>query len=258
MSSNTTNLILAAAAGAAIAWVAARGLPGGNTDRLAALESNQAAILKELQTLKTAPQAAVAPANQAAPAPLALPEQPLTIAGAASLGRADAPITLIEFSDFQCPFCSRHVRETFEKVKQAYVDTGKVRYVFRHFPIESLHPQAWAGARAAECAGQQGKFWALHTSLFANQKQLGDADLQKYARAAGVEMGAFQKCVADPAVTAKITADLDEGARAGVSGTPMFFIGKVEDGKVRTMKRLNGAVPYAAFQQTLDGLLAGS
>lgn len=256
--SNTVNLILAAAAGAAIAWFAARGLPGGDAARMAALESNQAAILKELQGLKSPgqPAAPAAPANQAPPAPLPLPPDPLMIAGAASLGRIDAPLTMVEFSDFQCPFCSRHVRETFEKIRTAYVDTGKVRYVFRNYPIEQLHPQAWAAARAAECAGRQGKFWDLHTSLFANQKQLGDADLQNYARAAGVDMAAFQRCVADPAVTAKITQDRDDGSRAGVTGTPMFFVGKMENGKLRTLKRVNGAAAFSAFQQTFDSLLA--
>lgn len=255
MNNPTMKMVLSAVAGAAIAWIAARGLPGGaDAAKIAALESNQQAILKELQDLKTGGRAP-APANAQPAAQLPLPEAPLTIAGAASLGSANAPLTLIEFSDFQCPYCARHVRETFDQVKKAYVDTGKVRYVFRHFPIEQLHPQAWAAARTAECAERQGKFWDMHKQLFANQKQLSDADLQRYARASGLDLNALQQCVADPQVTAKITQDLDEGARAGVSGTPMFFIGKVENGKVRALKRLNGAVAYAAFAQTFDSLL---
>jgi len=254
-SANAAKMLIAAAAGAAVAWVAADRLIDRASDRMSALEAGQQAILKELQSLKgQAPQAA----GPAAPSPVppALPTQPLNIAGAASLGRNDAPLTLVEFSDFQCPYCSRHVRDTFDKIRDAYIDTGKLRYVFRHFPIQSLHPEAWAGARAAECAGRQGKFWSLHASLFANQKQMDDAALDKYARAAGVEMGAFKQCVSDPAVTAKITQDLDEGARAGVSGTPMFFVGTMENGKVRALRRLNGAVSFAAFQQTIDALLA--
>jgi protein-disulfide isomerase len=263
MAMNTANvpsLLLAAALGAAVSWLAARGLPGGDAGRMTALEANQQAMLKELQALKASGPAPQQPAaqgqNAAPPPPPALPADPLTIAGAASMGRADAPLTLIEFSDFQCPFCSRHVRETFDKIRTAYVDTGKVRYVFRNYPIESLHPQAWASARTAECAGRQGKFWELHQRLFANQKQLSDADLQTYARAAGVDMKALNLCIADPAVTAKISKDLDEGSRAGVSGTPIFFVGRIENGKVKALRRLNGAVPFAAFQQTFDALLA--
>jgi protein-disulfide isomerase len=174
------------------------------------------------------------------------------------MGRADAPVTLVEFSDFQCPFCLRHAKQTFERIKASYVDTGKVRYVFRHNPIQSLHPQAWGAARAAECAGRQGKFWQMHTAIFDNQKQMSEADLKGYARSAGVDIGAYDKCVADPAVTAKIQGDLDEGMRIGVTGTPMFFIGKIENGKLRTMKRVNGAESFERFQQAIDAVLSGS
>lgn len=254
MSSNTGKLLTAAIVGAALSWLAARGLPGGESARLATLEAGQQAILKELQGLKGGAPANAAP--QAAPAPPALPSAPLSIAGSAVRGRADAPLTLIEFSDFQCPFCARHTRETFEQIQKTYVDTGKVRYVFRHFPIESLHKRAFAGAYAAECAARQGKFWEIHTRLFANQKQMEDADLLAHAKAIGVDTAAYQQCVTAADVKAKVMADLDEGARAGVSGTPMFFIGTMEGGKVRALKRLNGAVPFAAFQQTIDALLA--
>lgn len=257
-SSNTVKMLVAALVGAALSWFAARGLPGGEASRLATLESGQQAILQELQALKASgPQARPAQANPGqAPAPPPLPAAPLSIAGAAFRGRADAPLTLIEFSDFQCPFCARHTRETFEQIQKTYVDTGKVRYVFRHFPIESLHKRAFAGAYAAECAARQGKFWEIHTRLFANQQQMEDADLLAHAKAIGVDLAAFQQCVTAADVKAKVMTDLDEGARAGVSGTPMFFIGTMEGGKVRALKRLNGAVPFAAFQQTIDALLA--
>lgn len=261
MSADTTKLLIVAAIAAAVGWIAARGLPGNATERLTAIESGQEAILKELQGLRQgAPSTAQPPAGiGAAPVDLAAPPaEPLTLAGAAAMGRPDAPLTMIEFSDFQCPFCSRHVRTTFEQIKRAYVDTGKVRYVFRHNPIESLHPQAWPASRMAECASRQGKFWEFHALLFANQKQMTDADLDRYAGAAGVDVKAARACAREPAVTAKITADLEEGARIGVSGTPMFFIGTVENGKLRAMRRIIGAEPYAAFQQTFEALLSGS
>lgn len=257
-SSDIVKLLAAAVVGAALSWIVARGVPGGESVRLASLEAGQQAILTELQSLKQgAPQARQAPGNPGTPAAaVPLPAAPLSIVGAASRGRVDAPLVLLEFSDFQCPFCARHTRETFDQIQRAYVDTGKLRYVFRHFPIESLHPNAFAAARAAECAGQQGKFWEIHSRLFSNQKQLTDADLLNHAKAIGLDTAAFQRCVATPEVQAKIMADLDEGARAGVSGTPMFFIGTMEGGKLRALRRLSGAVPFAAFQQTLDALLA--
>ena len=255
--SSTGKIVVAALAAAALSWVAARGIPGGNSARLAALESGQKEILKEVQGLKAVMQrGAPPPANQAPPAPPPLPVMPIAIDGAAARGRSDARLTLIEFSDFQCPFCARHTRETFAQIQREYVDTGKVRYVFRHFPIESIHPNAFAAARAAECARQQGKFWDMHTRLFANQQQLAETDLVGYAKAAGLDTTAFQRCVATAEVSAKIRQDLDEGARAGISGTPMFFVGTVEGGKVRVLRRLNGAVPFAAFKTALDALLA--
>jgi protein-disulfide isomerase len=252
LSTNAPKMLIAAAFGAAIAWIAADRLTDRSGERMAALESGQQAILKELQGLKAQPVRPAAPANLQPPA---LPSQPLAIAGSASLGRDNAPLTLIEFSDFQCPFCLRHVRQTFDKIRADYIDTGKVRYVFRQFPIQSLHAQAWDGARAAECALRQGKFWEMHERLFANPKQMGPADLEGHARANGLQLATFKQCMSDPAVTAKITQDLDEGARAGVSGTPMFFVGTVENGKVKVLRRLNGAVAYSAFQQTFDSLL---
>lgn len=255
MSRETVNIIIAAAIGASVAWVAARALPWNAPERLAALEAGQQEILKRLQGGGAA--VAQAPAEPAVD-PFKLPDELLTLDGAAAMGNASAPLTLIEFSDFQCPYCARHVSGTMQQVKRAYVDTGKLRYVFRHYPIEQIHPQAWSASRVAECAGRQGKFWQVHAAIFANQKQMSDTDLQNHARNAGVNIAALQSCVADPAVTAKITSDLEEGSRAGVSGTPMFFIGTVEGGKLRTLKRVNGADPFSSFQAAIDPLLAGS
>jgi len=254
-------LALAAVAGAVVAFAASRGAADRTSERLDALEASQKQILAELQNLN-APrqggrQAPSAPANPQLAALMGIPKDPVSVDGAV-LGRADAPVTLVEFSDFQCPFCVRHVKQTFDRIKAAYVDTGKVRYVFRQYPIESLHPQAWGAARAAECADRQGKFWQMHTTIFDNQKQMSEADLKGYARNAGVDLAAYDKCVADPAVTAKITRDLEEGSRIGVTGTPMFFIGKMENGKLRTIKRVNGAESFERFQQAIDAVLAGS
>ena len=225
--------------------------------RLAALEAAQKAILKELQEIKALLQARQpAPAAAAAPAPPSgVPAFDLTITGSASKGRADAPLVIVEFSDFECPFCGRYARDTFANVEREYVDTGKVRYVFRHFPIAASHPRAMGSAQAAECALAQGKFWELHSAMFANQRALQPEALVAAAQKLGLKTDAFQYCMAAPA-SPKIKRDFDEGSRASISGTPTFFIGTLtKDGKVKVLRRMVGAQSFAAFQKVLDSLL---
>jgi protein-disulfide isomerase len=226
-----------------------------------ALESEQRNMMKELQEIKALLRArpAAQPAQQAArPAPAPIPANlALSMEGAAVKGKPDARLTIVEFSDFECPFCGRYSRDTFDQVQRAYVDTGKVRYAFRHYPLESMHPRALKAGVAAECSREQGKFWELHTRLFADQQKLSDADLRAQAGAAGVNLGAFDRCLAAPPVLAKIRRDLDEGARAGVTGTPFFFLGVAQkDGTVKVLNRLSGAQPFDAFKTAIDALLA--
>lgn len=237
---------------------------GGQADdvrrRKDALEAGQKGILKQLQELKALiqqnrPPAQPAPTPQAAPPPL--PTAPISFEGSASRGNVNAKLTVVEFSDFQCPFCGRYARDTFEQLDHDYVATGKVRYVFRHYPIEKIHPNAFKAALAGECARQQGKFWELHHRLFANQQALADVDLLNHAKAVGMDGAGFQRCVVMGPITAKIRQDLDEGTRAGVTGTPTFFMGVVQkDGKLKTLKKVPGAAPYATFKSAIDTLLA--
>jgi len=164
---------------------------------------------------------------------------------------------MLEFSDFECPFCGRYSRETYPQVQREYVDTGKVRYVFRHTPIERIHPQAMKAAEAAECAGTQGKFWEMHDKLFANQKALAQPSLVAHAQILGLNPTSFQLCLTSGQHATRVRADLAEGMKAGVTGTPAFFIGTVtKDGKLKVMRKLIGAKPFATIKQTLDGLLA--
>ena len=186
-----------------------------------------------------------------------VPNFDLTLTGAASKGRAAAPLVLLEFSDFECPFCGRYSRDTYHQVQREYVDTGKVRYVFRHTPIERTHPNAMKAAEAAECAGGQGKFWEMHDKLFANQKALTQPSLVAHAQVLGLNVTSFQSCLTSGQHAARVRADLAEGLRAGVTGTPAFFIGTVtKDGKLKVLRKLIGAKPFATIKQTLDGLLA--
>jgi protein-disulfide isomerase len=234
--------------------------------RIATLEAGQKAILKELEEIKMLLQARPATPPVPAPTPQANPAQNLTgppnfdldVAGAATKGRPDARLVFVEFSDFQCPFCGRYTRDTLPQVERDYVETGKIRYVFRHLPLERLHPLALRAAEAGDCAHQQGKFWPMHSRLFGNQMGLGEADLTRSADALGLDMPVYQRCmVTQSASPARVRQDQAEGLRAGISGTPTFFIGTMTTtGKVHVLKRMVGAQPYAAFKTALDGLLS--
>ena len=155
-----------------------------------ALKEGQTAIQKDLQELKTLLQGVRQPA--------ARPAEPqnvvLSVDGAPSLGNGDAKVTLIEFSDYQCPFCGRHFSQTLPRLMTEYVKTGKVKYVLRDFPLEPIHPLAFKAAEAARCAGDQGKYWEMHGRLFSNQQALGPKDLPRHAEAVGLDVTRFQEC----------------------------------------------------------------
>ena len=213
------------------------------------LVDSQREILRELQELKAA---------QAKTPSAASPDFKLSIQNAAVKGNPDAALTVVEFSDFECPYCGRYMRETHPQLERDYIATGKIRYVFRHYPLTGPHPHAMKAAEAGECGRVQGKFWPLHDRLFANQKKLEPPSLVDHARAAGLDMKAFETCLNGQAVAA-VQADLDAGNRAGISATPTFFFGFAQkDGSVHVVEKLVGAKPYAAFQTVLDRLLASS
>jgi protein-disulfide isomerase len=174
------------------------------------------------------------------------------------LGNAQARVAIVEFGDYQCPFCGKHANQTLPQIVAAYVETGKVRYFFKDVPIESIHPQAFKAAEAAQCAGAQGKYWKFHDRLFQNQKALGAADLVTHARAVELDVNKFERCLDSKAFAAQIRADIQEAKKQGVRGTPSFFLGTL-DPSGRTFSvvmTLNGAVPYSSFQQALDQLLS--
>ncbi|MDQ3068930.1 MAG: DsbA family protein [Acidobacteriota bacterium] len=185
----------------------------------------------------------------------ALPPEPLSLEGAAVHGRADAPFGIVIFSDFQCPFSRRLAADVLPSLRRDYVDTGKALIAFRHMPIETIHPRAVPAARAAACAGAQGRFWPVHDRLFAQFNKLADRDLRAHAQAAGVEMRAFGACMAGTSDGA-IDRDRAEGLALSVRGTPSIFIGAMQsDGRLRAVRHYPGALPFEQFQQTLDALL---
>lgn len=169
------------------------------------------------------------------------------------LGSPAAPVTLVEFTDFQCPFCKRFHDRTWPQIKQNYVDTGKVRYVVRDMPL-SFHEAARPSAMAARCAGRQGKYWELREALFATQGELTATSIRAAVAKLGLDSKAFEACVLDPKVAALVDADADEAERIGVNGTPGFVLAKpVADGLEGTL--VLGAQPYAVFASRLDALL---
>jgi protein-disulfide isomerase len=173
-------------------------------------------------------------------------------------GDRNAKLTLIEFSDYQCPFCARYVRETLPLIERDYVKTGKLKYVFRDYPLESIHPNALTASKAAGCAGEQGKYWEMHGRLFANQSALGASDMAFHAEAVGLEREKFQHCLGRGRHEDGIRKKMAEGASLGVRGTPTFFLGLTSpnDPKVKVLRVLRGAVPYAQFKEVIDSLLS--
>ena len=220
---------------------------------------SQMEILRQLQQIQSSPEGTQAVQRTPQPAsPPAPPDFMMNIDGAAVKGRADAKLTLIEFSDFECPFCGRYMSDTYPQLTREYVDTGKVRYVFRHFPLERIHLKAFKAGEAAECARVQGEFWPMHDRMFADQQSLAESELVVHARTIGLDVPAFQACLNGQA-TAKVRADLDAGARAGMTGTPTFFIGfEQADGSVHVVEKLVGAQPFVEFQSVLDRMLASA
>lgn len=185
-----------------------------------------------------------------------VPLDPAPLEGAQIEGSRTAKIAVIEYSDFQCPYCGRFAKDTFPQVEKDYVQSGKVLFAFRQFPLEAIHPYALGAAEAAECAGDQGQFWKMHTLTFADQQHLDGAALRDHAQSVGLNISLFDKCLKSYAAD-RVRADEEAGKHMLVAGTPTFFFGMVEpDGKVKVKKRLSGAIPLAEFRDVLATLLA--
>ena len=217
---------------------------------LEAVKQGQAAILKEIQDLRTLILGASRQSRGA-------PAQSVRVDQARFLGQPQAPVTIVEFTDFQCPFCARYVRDVFPQIERDYIRTGKVKYVVRDFPITGLHPQAFKGHEAARCAGDQGKFWEMHRRLFAEQKAMAVADLEAHAAAIGLDAAKFRACLGGDKQAGLVRADLEDGSRAGVTGTPTFMLGHTEPAApaLKVARVLTGAQPYERFKEAIDALL---
>ncbi len=182
----------------------------------------------------------------------------LDVAGAPARGSETAVLTVVEFSDYECPFCIKYTREVLPELDAAYIATGKVRYVFRDFPIDQLHPEAIRAHEAARCADEQGRFWDLHYRLFTAPGTHTDEDLAARATEAGVNLPEWRACLASGRTRPTIEASIAVAEGLGASGTPTFFIGLRDPAtdRVRVIRGIAGAQPFEVFQQTLDAILA--
>jgi protein-disulfide isomerase len=214
-----------------------------------ALKEGQKALQRDLQDIKGLLRARVAPPAAQGPQDTLAQPVVLSIDGAPSLGSRNAKVTLVEFSDFQCPFCARHSQQTLPAIVKDYVGAGKVRYVFRDFPIPALHPNAQKSHEAAHCAGEQGKYWEMHDRLFANIRGQEPHELTAQARALKLDVQKFEQCVASGRHAATVKKAVEEGQRVGVQATPTFFVGVSADGRtVQATRMLRGAQPYERFK----------
>ena len=196
-----------------------------------AVESRRAALISDLRV------------KHRARVLLEVDRKEVAEAGSPAKGPVGAPVTIVEFSDFECPFCGRIV-PTLKQVEEAYGD--QVRVVFRQFPL-NIHPHAQKAAEASLCANDQGKFWEMHDAMFEKQRELGVDQLKAHAAGLGLDADSFGACLDSGKHAQKVASDMSDGAKAGVNGTPALFV----NGRF-----LNGAVPFEAIAKLVDDELA--
>ncbi len=200
----------------------------------------------DVKQIKSAPGQ---PARPAAPTPsvvkgVRIDDDPIK-------GDAKAPITIVEFSDFECPFCKRSNDQVISKIDEEYIKTGKVKLVFRDFPL-GFHKQAIPAAVAANCAGEQGKYWEVHDFLFQSRNNVNQAAVLNAAESLGLDKAKLQACMSDPSKVAEVNKDMEEGKKYGVRGTPSYFIGKTTDNGEIEGTFIRGAQPYPVFEEQIE------
>ena len=172
-------------------------------------------------------------------------------------GDPKAPVTIVEFSDYQCPYCRKFHNEILPQIQKEYISKGKVRYIFRDFPL-SFHKQAVPAAIAANCAGEQGKYWEMNNFLFANPGKLSTAKIIPEAESLGLDKAKFEACVNDDSKKAEVDADFKAGKKYGVRGTPSLFIGKTGDGTEMNALYLRGLRQFDSLKPIIDKKLSAN
>ncbi len=193
----------------------------------------------------------------AAPTAMPQPQRPVDdkvsyafVPGTYAMGKEDAPLVLVEYTDYQCPFCQRFHNDAFTQLKTNYIDTGKIRFISRDFPL-GFHENAMRGAVAARCGAEQGKYWDFRHTLIVNASQLQPDKIAGYAQNASLDVSKFKACVDSDKYKSAIDKDIAEGQLAGVTGTPAFVLGRLQNGKLEGV-RIVGAIPYAQFDAKIQ------
>jgi protein-disulfide isomerase len=194
----------------------------------------------------TAPAAPAEQTEKLATPTVHVTRYPVPVDDDPSIGPENAAITIIEFSDYQCPYCKKWHDEVLDRLLANY--PGQLRFVYRDFPLISIHPGASPAAMAANCAGEQGSYWPFHEALFSMKYDLTTESFQQYAVELGLDTQAFAKCLADQTYESEVMADYNYAANLGISSTPTFFINGIP---------IVGAQPYDVFRQIIDKELAG-
>jgi len=219
-------------------------------------EEQANAILNELRQIRLLLEKQRTTASQVvAPSPSTPERVRLSLNGQHAIGAPDAPLTVVEFTDYQCPFCNQFHMRTFPELKKQYIDTGKVRFISRDLPLE-FHQHAFEAARAARCAGEQSKFWELRDKLSANPNNLSRQGLLEYAQEVVLDMSQFQACLDSERYRSEVQQDIAEAHSVGITGTPGFVIGRTSNGTLEGIK-IVGAQPYTIFDNRIKEILAG-
>ena len=225
-------------------------------EQIKGLQAQQEYILKQIQGIQKYIQAKQEPANPPQPQ-LHIPDKVQT-SGYPTLGAKNAPVALIEFADFQCPFCAMFANGPMEQIVHAYVDSGRLKIIYVDYPL-SFHPHSMQAAYAAHCAGSQGKFWQMHNSLFADQDHLSASDIDLRAKKIGLNTTEYSKCMAD---AAKLDTDMKMSMQfantIGVQATPTFLLGIASASApddVSVKQTIMGAYPYSRYESAIDSLL---
>ncbi len=209
-------------------------------------------ILSELRAIRQLLERGVAPAARAI-APAAERTVTLPPTTAYQLGRDDAPLTLVEFSDHECPYCRQFETTVFEQLRSQWIDTGKLRFISRDLPL-SFHPHALAAASAARCAGEQGKYWEMRRVLQVNDDRLDSLSLVVYAGDLGLDPARFGACMSEQRFASAIRKDAADAQAVGITGTPTFVLGRTTPKGVHGTV-IVGAMPWADLEARLRKLL---
>jgi protein-disulfide isomerase len=183
------------------------------------------------------------------------PIETVEIASAPGLGRADAPLTLVAFSGYDCFYCRRHEIQVHPRIVKAYIETGKLRFMVREFPPGKPDSPGFRATEAAYCAADQGRYWDMRTALFANQDNLAADKLVGYAQGLGLATGRFERCLADGTHRDRVLGDYRRAKAAGINGVPMFFLGVADPddpGRLRVMTAISGSKVFEHYKAEID------